>query len=1036
MSDPQPTSSLDIRTPEGFATAICKMKPLQFALAVSELTEAERKKLSKTAQELYRVQRESNDLNPIERMIQRRLGLLNRAGVMCCLGLLAAAPRSAAVRPMRVASTPRSFGRFDGSYCDEEKAAVQILLDRRPDWATDWLNAQLAADNFPTIQWQSIRTLIKSGVCQRPATVDYVRQFVSAAQTEDLSSQPDLMEDLWLIFQIDARAFDHWNEKYTQSLPSKMIELLREGKLNRTRLLSEILKALWQDWMPTSLNGLARFHDQINFSEGERIQRLRDYAGHLANPAPTIVAWSIRNLKELTSHPDFDAAVVFESLPQVFNIPAKAQPVQALGLLKLIAKRDRQTIPLASESISRALTHENIDVQDAALSLVEGWRNELSRLNAKSKQQDTDPLLSLLSMIGTIIDQISPTLRNRVDALLPQSSQATDSGLGEGHSDAQESTVSDFSELQRQCSERIEALPESLSGPLRLRESLAAAMEGQMLPPCRINDLRRVLPFVEPVHPIADIEELLDAIAVALENVSSPMQIERILDGISRFGMDHPAGFRERSAPVLQRLKPNGQFTLDDSLRSTIVELMPLSTLLVFWLSSGQQTFAQHEVNFPAAPAFSTSNRRRMLCHRASVIYSRFRSGQRTGPLLSLPTHEHGWIDPSEFVRRLYDCQQSDVEMCQVDFTLGLIRLAPDFREQALQQAQGLTDEIGRIVRYALGADAELSETSGQWRAEWLAAGRSRSPWDELPELNELDLPEGPNGILRGTIRLQLHHVQFPESSLHSNRQQLQEYMPVTPRCVPAAAGTLSARLISVCLTEDIYTTTYKFFGWDDTWQASYWPARPDLTIAKAVPRLIARLDQPPSSFEPFAPFLNPLLFSELDWPEISLQAIGLALSSRDTTARAIAADAIVEGILDGRANPEALGDMFSEFANHPKIKLNRLTDAWKEISTVSLWAALTVATILERVIRKWDSVPREGHLVLGLLLEVLFKLRFGPSPEVQQLLTTVSGKNKAAVLASRLLSLNFQPSESLARQALLEGVRARIERAARLSAR
>lgn len=1036
MNDPQLPSSIDIRTPEGFAAALCEMKPLQFAEAVSELTEAERKKLSKTAQELFRVQREMHGRSEIERMIQRRLGLLDRAGLMCCLGLLAAAPRSAAVRPMRLASTPMSFGRFDGSYCDEEKAAIRILLDRRPEWATDWLNAQLAADNFPTIQWQSVRTLIKSGVCQRPVTVDYVRQFAFFGYKEDLASQPDLMDDLWLVFQVDARAFDQWNEKTTESLPSKMIALLNEGKLDRTRLLSEILKGLWQDWQPASLSGLARFHDHLNFSQDERNQRLRDYAAHLANPVSTIVAWGIRNLKELVSQPDFDPAIVFESLQHVFNIAAKAQPALALGMMKAIAKHDRQTIPLMSVSLSRALTHQNADVQDAALSLIEGWQNEQSRLNAKSKTQEADPLIPLLSMIGSIADQISPTLRIRINALVAPTQQAVASKTDDHEAkaqNAQESATSICDELARQHNERIDALPESLSSPLCLRESLAAALDGRMLPTCCINDLHRVLPFVEQVQPIVDVEELLDAIAAALEKISSPMQIERILDGISRFGMDYPEGFRERSVPILQRLKPNGQFTFDDSLRSTFVELMPLSTLLFFWLSSGQQTISQHEINIPSAPAASTSNRRRMLCHRASVIYSRFRSGQRTGSLLSLPTHEHGWIDPREFVRRLDDRLRSDVEMCQVDFTVGLMRLAPDFCEQALQQAQCLTDEIGRIVRYALGADAELSEASSQWRAEWLAAGRSRSPWEDLTELSELDLPTGPNAITGGTIRLKLEEAHFPESSLHRSQQPLQDVMPVTPPSVPEATGTLGARLISLGLTEDIYVDGYKFIGWDDTWQASYWPARPDLTIAKAIPRLIARLDQPPSSFEPFAPFLNPLLYSEQSWPEISLQAIGLGLASRDTTARAIAADALVEGILDGRADPITLGEILSEFANHPRIKLNRLTDAWKEASAVSLWAALTVATVLECAVCKWDAMPREGHLVLGLLLEVLFRLRIDPSPAVRPLLTSLSGKNKAASIASRLLALHFQPGESLIRQALLEGVQARIERAERV---
>ena len=59
------------------------------------------------------------------------------------------------------------------------------------------------------------------------------------------------------------------------------------------------------------------------------------------------------------------------------------------------------------------------------------------------------------------------------------------------------------------------------------------------------------------------------------------------------------------------------------------------------------------------------------------------------------------------------------------DAVLALLRLAPDGREQALEQARVVPGEFGDALRHALGSS---TETVGRDMPLWIAAARARAP--------------------------------------------------------------------------------------------------------------------------------------------------------------------------------------------------------------------------------------------------------------------------------------------------------------------
>ena len=136
----------------------------------------------------------------------------------------------------------------------------------------------------------------------------------------------------------------------------------------------------------------------------------------------------------------------------------------------------------------------------------------------------------------------------------------------------------------------------------------------------------------------------------------------------------------------------------------------------------------------PAAIGAGWRPSRRSTCGSAMLL-TRFKS-RRFGPVLATPTHRGGWIDPRVFVERLKSIRDIPWQVSRFDLIGGLLRLAPDFRDVALESAADLPNPFGPIVRYVARRHGTAQRRPIADRAdEWLAAGRTRQPRGWLEEL-------------------------------------------------------------------------------------------------------------------------------------------------------------------------------------------------------------------------------------------------------------------------------------------------------------
>lgn len=1035
-----PSSEPDVVTPEGFVAWLeeKKPRPTEFADAVAELTDPQRKKLSKTAQEFYKRVRKGESRD-------RWFFVPTPLGGMARLGLLAVAPRSAAVAEMNLMQIGSERHRWDihrtSAY---EEAATRILLTRRPDWAQLWFEKQLGSTNGIMISWPAVKVLLEAGVIERSESEEYARFMQGILLSGDLISEPNLIEDLWMQFRFQTGFFNNWedidrdtskplnwNERHYGG-GTLVYNLVAREVIDRGRVFDEILAAFWRDFNNDMRKSLVKLHEALEPTSAELLSRQSEYIRLLQNPTATNVSFAIKLLKSIRKEDGFDTAATLEAIPAAFDHPKKTQPKAALSLLKMLTGKQRESTERSARVVTRALTHSEVDVQEAALKLLEGWAKVFV---------PTDELRSLR-------DLVSPVARQRLDTLIGDESadEKVDPAAG---------SPMDTSEL----SARIEAVERSLREFWKLDESLRAAVGNRMLPPVSVQTPRPLADLNE-VTPVADVYELIDLIAAASEQVEDWTNIERIMDGISRFGHDYPDDFDERVAGIISRYRDESYETNGRGIRGSGFILPNVSRLVLTWMQRGG-TQQPKELKQMRVPADVTV---RLLNERADRLRQRLSEKKPAAPLLAMPTHEFGWIDPLVFVERLKQQLAIDADPWQhsrLELSIALLRIAPCKSDAARELAGDLPQDIQRFVRYALGEEIEPRKSDKSWAPQWLAAAKCRQPNGDLPPtFSPLEIPSHAYGLKSARIevlpdlstpaRMRRHEEQQAEAAeatgLAKAIATVADILGATPiiyekarlpvQLTPRNGKVFSkSRFVPIVLGEYIPRKNVELWQdeippWADEWLASFWPANPDVFLAKGLCRLLERLDDKASGWSPNDARIRPLLRPDRDWSEVAMQTIWYAMYSRDADCRAIAIDAMVEGILDGRAHPEPLGDTLVSLFSIPWLKLNRLCDSIKEIARVSRWGTLMLANIVDRAIATWTELPRDAHHLLSVQLELLLEIDGCVSDAARKLLAGAKGSSKTAKLARQLLALSGSPQSAASTSAMLEGVAVRLSRA------
>jgi hypothetical protein len=868
---------------------------------------------------------------------------------------------------------------------------LQILDARRPGWLAAWIADQSRGQDPGQSIWAVERGLIRAGALPPNNSDAYIQRMVFGlhsrfgadeavksdnlkgmpkTMTDALLADPDLLEnEIWRLFEVETQAFDQDWFGWTPAL----LELSADGKIDRQRLLKSSVRGMSLPLRQGVLSSYGKFHEALKPTLDERAALLADYLGLLGSQIPVVAGHALDALEVLAKAKRLKAADFLEACAPVLHLAKKSQPIKALKMVKQFIKDDPSSRVAAAMVVVGALGHESADVQEAAIGLLESLRAELSP--------------DVRNEIQARSEQVAASLRPRVDALASAPEAKPAASKPAGAAKARKDVPTD---LQA----RARALPPALSAAAGVEAALACVAAQSEPVPTPIEP-RRVprRGSATPVVPLASLDELIEAVTAFIEKVDDIMEVERILDGISRFFLDRPADFDQRVAPLRRRIEalsePHSMTLLDRAADLGVAQVIR------HWL--GMPPIQREHGEWWHMPGVFFRLRTRHLIWR-------LQEDKNALPLLALPTQSDGWLDPAALAERLATQEKAGVHVVDdMDLAQALLRLTPDGRAEALQAVAKRKLYDMDLVRFALGEGKKLPEMRGaRGRELLLAAAHARALLDDLADL---DL----GGIVMPQVGLR------PDGSIHL----------AGPICEdPALPGDLLSRAFSweaAMPGEEAWGRT----GRDDSlvtgWQMLVWPGDR---------RAVCLLGSMIRASSPV--FLKNLLDRDMTWHDEAARLAAWALGTDVPAAKGLVTDALIEALGERTLDPALLGKHLAAILDN--LKLNRVAAVLAEAARVSPLHQWSVCKTVDTVLAGLKQTPADLHHLLTVMLETATLTGQQLSEAAGASLKAIPGGSKTAKLAKQLLQLEASPAKMIpVRDAALSASMARAERWASL---
>lgn len=988
--------------------------------AAASMSEKERRKLSKTASQARReIERnrwafgaQINDselwrrLKALQPPVPAEQGLTRweHSAFVADLAVLAFCPLSQAKR-VECVNLKESW----------REDVIQVLLDRRPDWLDAWIDAKYDV-RFGHVDWDVLYQLMKAGACQKPTRDEYVAQMArdylwqvkqdaSTTLSERLLAEPEFLEDIWRFFEIEtgvplsSNKHLRTNFPHAESWSEAFAKLSAQGHLDRQRLLDASLGGMHLDFDGHTLAGYVAFFEYLEPSIDELAERDQRIFDLLSARATEVIAFGLKTAKQLEKAKRLDSEAFLTATSAVFGIKPKAQPKAFLTYIGQLCKRQPEAIPWAVGPVCDALTHDAVDIQEKAVSLLETWTPRLH----------PDHTIALRDRLN----DVAPTARGRLETVLRELT-----------GEAAQTLDSDTTQAVAELVSRVDRLERHWADLAGVPAALEFVQNGDPLRPLVFERTEvPVLPNTERITPIETVEELIDSASHAVEELESADELERILDGISRLGVQRPDDFTRRTEAMVKRIGRQREEQL--SLRSLlgIWELAhAFRVTFMVWLRRRVPGRVHWEAQATNVSLF--------VQERLREIIDRLMA-RESAELLAAPTHRHGWLAPEALVQRLIRWQESGQKMPKHDFIQAMLRLTHDGRDAALAEADRIHGDPGRVLRWALGGDGGPTDADQHQKWLWLAAGRSQNPLGGLPELATLGFQDGPDVM---------HPARYDwecECGRHDPRMYYGRPDAKIPRTLISTDRDVVVQLMS-SLAAVIHLHSPKVSEFATSggihMEQLIWPSNMQPAFVRATRSLMQRIDMPSSTLSPHHAHFEPLFDPDQPWPEVAYLMVCIGLLTIDTDSRTAATDALIEGIADGRAHPEPTADVICKILEGEWVKLNRLAESLQEVARVSPLHAWTTAKVLTRTVATFVPMPRNAHHILELLLQLLVDLGLELDESAHAPLTTIKGSSKTAKAAKALLALKSVENSARMQQAAIQALKARVDRAERWS--
>jgi hypothetical protein len=875
--------------------------------------------------------------------------------------------------------------------------AVSILSSRRPPWIGEWAEVILSkSDMFDLAEnWLFVRRLVQERFCERPRSARATHAMLMALERgllgDDLYSTlraDDQLrdEEIWDVFEFEPMPGGQATPVSYSNIPDEyrweviLAKLAGEGRMSRARLLDASLGGLEREFPEMRARWYALTHEAPAPTIDERAARVDRYLGLAGSRNPSTVTFALKALALLERAGRVEPRQLLSAVRPALQARAKGTARAALDLVARAVLRDSGLAGDAAAVAVEALSHESPDVQAAVLDLIERHGDRADR--------------GLEELLRARAETISPSQRARLAAWL---------GSAPGH-DADGT-------LDLNCGDllgRAAALDPSLAALAGVAAASLSLKHGDGLAPaisfaeteiCRLDPQRAIVP-------VDDLDQLIALFLEVLENTEKTEDVERVLDGVSRLCDRRPHDFAARTDPLKARAYQHVR-----SQPATPSGLLnSLCGVAIAWVA-GQPPNLAHAGLYGSVIGFFARR-----CH----AIARRAAAREAAPLQSAPTHERGLIDPRMLVERLKVWSTLPYRSDRLDGALALLRLAPDraSRVEALQMAAEVEGPFAGPLRHALGGEGEIVGLDARL---WVAAARARSPNQDDPGVEARHPGLGPD---TGRVA---------RCSLAPGPHPIRDWIGwSTSRvivCDPPLPLNYGPHDLPTLL---LHQKRAPYVADDIRWMATIWPLGQDSFFAAGAERLLAS-EWSPMNARDLRPFLEMLIEPDVPLRTIARLLLAGSLASNLTVLQGLAVDALVASIDDGRIDGKLLGEAIHRVLADELVKTNRLTKALSEAARVSVLHNYVIAEAVQRALPALAAPPRDLHLLLELLNEVLCETgeRLAES-EIESFLRGLKVSGKTAKLARDLLALTGGADQSNRMRAAARALVGRVERAER----
>ncbi|MFB6548619.1 DUF6493 family protein [Streptomyces sp. NPDC056405] len=568
---------------------------------------------------------------------------------------------------------------------------LHVLGDRDPGWLADVVHRLAQRPTGSNVSYELMAGLVRLSGCPVPTTEAYVEGWLfhiggtwqrGGTVRDRLRQDPHLAELVAALFRTDGigtqlgRLAGDGPDSWTRALA----QLTAEGALDRKAMIDGCVARLLRGGTPAEIRVFLRVLQDLGLTPEEERHRVSDWTALASDAVSAVASYAQSVLGVLALDGKLPPRRLAELTDAVLFRPEKKLVRAQLVLLGKVLARDASAAGELLPAVAQAFGHEDSDVQERALKLVERHVGKVTATDVASE-------------LAYTAEQLTPMLRRRAVRTLGAAAPAPDPVA--------------YEEVLPPPPEPV-CLAPAPGSAVELAEEIGALLASGG----DVSAFERALDgLVRHNHHNSD------ALLRALEPVIA-----------RRWWADAERLYGRRSDDYF-----DGHHELLDS--GSAFDLL-LATLRGDVRTTTLRRAVRHEgtdhgcVHSPLARPFEA--RLWEVAHRL-----------RTDPqpfLLATPTRGTGLLEPDELVDRLEAYRRLGARVAVVDFGQALLRVRRGDRTAALAAAERAsalgTEEGKRLARWL------TAEGAGLPTSRRTADARTLVEFGEVPELWD-DLPAG-----------------------------------------------------------------------------------------------------------------------------------------------------------------------------------------------------------------------------------------------------------------------------------------------------